>query len=89
MQGVKILYFQDPGHGWFQVPVKLVKLLQLKVSPYSYYDKANQFVYLEEDCDAPAFDAAMKEAGALYHLVDVHVTEESKIRGLPAYTTRR
>ena len=82
---LKILYFQDPGHGWFQVPISLVQQLKLTPSLYSYYDRAEDFIYLEEDCDAPKFDTAMKAAGLNYYLVDVHLNEESRIRDLPAY----
>ncbi len=53
----QIKLWEDPGHGWLQVPLPLVKALQdekqLKVSGYSYRDKA--YAYLEEDCDLTAF----------------------------------
>lgn len=53
----KIKLWEDPGHGWLQVPLPLVnatiKEKGLKVSGYSYKDKDN--AYLEEDCDLTAF----------------------------------
>jgi len=85
---LKILYFQDPGHGWCRVPVALVQKLKLEVSPYSYHDKIKGFVYLEEDDDAPKFYAAMKKAGLGYELCTLHTDEESPIRTLPVYESR-
>lgn len=44
-------FHTDPGHGWLEVPKKLVPPeLKAKISIYSYQDDNN--FYLEEDCDA-------------------------------------
>jgi len=55
-----VIYHQDPGHGWFGV--KRAALAELgildKVSHYSYERGAT--VYLEEDCDASLFFAAVR-----------------------------
>lgn len=55
----QIIFWEDPGHGWLQVPMPLVKELQatkqLHISGYSYRDINGQNAYLEEDCDAGAF----------------------------------
>lgn len=47
--------FEDPGHGWLQVPHDLVHALGIAkdISAYSYRD--HQFAYLEEDCDMGRF----------------------------------
>ena len=49
------IFYNDPGHGWLQVPVS--ELVQLgiadKISGYSYLHKDK--AYLEEDCDAAVF----------------------------------
>lgn len=53
----KIMIWEDPGHGWLQVPLDIIKRMQkdcgLKVSRFSYKDKSN--AYLEEDCDMGNF----------------------------------
>jgi hypothetical protein len=57
LNGSQIIFWQDPGHGWLQVPLPLVQTLikenDLKISGYSYKD--TNFAYLEEDCDLTAF----------------------------------
>lgn len=52
----EIVFWEDPGHGWLQVPRTLIAALKkegMDVSGYSYAD--SKYMYLEEDCDAPAF----------------------------------
>lgn len=55
----KIILWEDPGHGWLQVPIPLIKELQaarkLQISGYSYRDINGENAYLEEDCDLGAF----------------------------------
>ena len=48
-------YYQDPAHGWIEVPLATVDDLGIadQVSSYSYRHAG--FAYLEEDCDAGAF----------------------------------
>jgi hypothetical protein len=55
--------YSDPGHGWVKVPLKLLEELEIrdKITPYSY--RRGNFGFLEEDCDAPRFVAAMKARG--------------------------
>ena len=54
-----IIFHEDPGHGWLQVPHSLLKSLKIdkKISRYSYRDTHN--AYLEEDCDLSTFMAAI------------------------------
>ena len=51
----KFVFHSDPGHGWLQVPKKLIRELGIgkEISSYSYQDE--DFLYLEEDCDAVLF----------------------------------
>jgi hypothetical protein len=59
---MKLDYIQDPGHGWIKVSRKLLQQLGIehKITHYSY--QRGDYVYLEEDCDASTFQAAMKAA---------------------------
>ncbi len=73
-------YFQDPGHGWVQVPVKELEELDIEdqISSFSYYK--NKMVYLEEDSDAPKFFKALESRNIEYKVNEVHQNEESIIR---------
>lgn len=50
-------WISDPAHSWLKVPVEAYKLASSPASPSSYQDSekldGSQFVYLEEDMDAP------------------------------------
>ncbi len=55
------IFHEDPGHGWLEVPLSLIKELNIqnKISIYSYKDRDK--AYLEEDCDFPVFFYAYQE----------------------------
>lgn len=59
----EIKFWEDPGHGWLQVPLPLLEQLKedhgLKISSYSYRD--SNYGYLEEDCDLTAFINCLPE----------------------------
>ena len=48
----------DPGHAWLVVPVDDLLSAGACITSYSYLSYDGATVYLEEDCDAPAFIAA-------------------------------
>lgn len=54
-----IVFHEDAGHGWLQVPHSLIKKLKIaaKITGYSYMD--SNYVYLEEDCDLSTFFTAL------------------------------
>ena len=54
-------FFEDPGHGWLEVPLAQVAALGItnKISGYSY--RKGTMAYLEEDCDASVFLEAFRE----------------------------
>lgn len=61
---MKLIFHVDPGHGWLQVPVALLKALNIEsqITKYSFYDNSGN-AYLEEDCDAETFMNAYNKAG--------------------------
>ncbi len=65
MKKVKLLKFDDPSHGWLQVPRKLVNQLSLEdcISECSYVSPSGAFFYLEHDDDAPKALKKIKDAG--------------------------
>jgi hypothetical protein len=58
---LKFRVFEDPGHAWIEVPMWLIRRLQIhdKITQFSYV-KGNM-VYLEEDCDYATFRTAYRE----------------------------
>lgn len=50
-----IIFWEDAGHGWLQVPMQLCDKLAIsnKISKFSYLSRG--FYYLEEDCDLSLF----------------------------------
>ena len=56
----QLIYIQDSGHGWLEVPhKKLARLgIQAHISRFSYM--AGDNAYLEEDCDMGVYLNAVK-----------------------------
>jgi hypothetical protein len=75
---LELTFHTDIGHGWLEVPKVLVQALQLSVSPFSYVHGDSYF--LEEDCDAPAFDAAAAKAGLKFDVVSEHFEGNHPLR---------
>lgn len=73
-------FFNDPGHGWLEVPVSLLKKLGIikEITSYSYF--RGQSAFLEEDNDWSVFDSAMKLAGIKYGTIDTHTDYDSPVR---------
>lgn len=80
-------YWRDPGHGWFQVPKRLIQDLGLedKISSYSYQDQHD--VYLEEDCDFGLLYTACKNRGVKLEWQERY-EDRSHIRNLDHYTVK-
>ena len=79
-------FHHDSGHGWLQVPERLLKELGIEhfISRFSY--KKDDQVWLEEDMDASLFIEAFKsEKGTMPHWHDYFEKGESRIRSFDAY----
>jgi hypothetical protein len=81
-------FYEDPGHGWLEVPLKeLIELgIANAISHFSYVKikQGTPFVYLEEDCDYSTFADAMAKAGKQYKCESVY-QENCSVRNLPSY----
>ena len=77
-----LTWFSDPGHAWLQVGWDLINDLRwTNVSKYSYYD--DEFVYLEEDSDAPKFLEFLNSRNLGFELVnELWYEEDSFVRDL-------
>lgn len=81
-----VTYYTDPGHGW--IAVKRAELERLgiagRISPYSYQRGAT--AYLEEDCDASIYFAAVRaEIGREPDFVEKHTNGRSPIRSYETF----
>ena len=80
-----VIYYTDPGHGWFAV--KRAELAQLgilgQVSHYSY--QRGRTVYLEEDCDATLYFTAHKAAGTVPAHIEKHTDKRHPIRSYSTF----
>lgn len=83
---MKLRFIEDPGHGWLEVPINLLRELGIEdaISECSYYSAWTKCVYLEEDCDAGIFDMEATKAGWEYE-IDREYQEQTFVRGLPNY----
>jgi hypothetical protein len=77
--------YSDPGHGWLRVKMDLIKTLGIenKITFCSY--QRNDWVYLEEDCDASTFMLAIALAGLDFKYKSHYSNSESKIRTYKRY----
>ena len=80
--------FTDPGHGWLEVPMRLIKALSIenKISSCSY--RNGRFAYLEEDCDLSVFIRAIGDdlwQSIMNRIPDEHTDSESVVRGYSFY----
>lgn len=93
-------FHTDPGHGWLEVPVEVVRQVGVldKVSEYSYYSPSRKVLFLEEDCDAPLLnrflgieraDGSFDQEAYNQHIEEVvYRTEQAPLRGLPRFVGR-
>lgn len=75
-------YYQDPGHGWIAVKIKILEQLGLAPSDFSGYSYLRgKTIYLEEDDDASKFvEAWISKFGIAPKLIGKHTNDRSPIR---------
>lgn len=86
---MRLNFYEDPGHGWLAVPLKLLDQLQLldSISHYSYM--RGMLAHLEEDDDYARFALAMRAAGRVFEVREHHTDNQSRIRNYDSYTPAR
>lgn len=84
-----IVFYSDPGHGWFAVKRADCEALGIleKISNYSY--QRGQTVYLEEDCDASLYFAALKARGIEAAYIEKHTNRHHQIRSYASFHPSR
>jgi len=80
-----IVYYTDPGHGWFAVKRSELAALGIlgQVSHYSY--QRGRTVYLEEDCDATLYFTAHKNADTVPAYTEKHTDKRHPIRSYATF----
>ena len=80
-----IVFYTDPGHGWCAVKrTRLIDLgIECQISPYSY--QRGQTVYLEEDCDASVYFAALRAKGIDPAYIEKHMGRRHPIRSYESF----
>lgn len=84
-----IVFYTDPGHGWFAVKRADCEALGIleKISPYSY--QRGRTVYLEEDCDASVYFAALRAQGIEPTYIEKHTDKRHPIRSYASFHPSR
>lgn len=86
---IVVQWHSDPSHGWLKVHRSFLFQLGIanKISHYSYTDGIHgNFVYLEEDYDAPRLMTAAEEQGwKLVFQEEKHTNNSSPIRNKGPY----
>ena len=88
-------FYSDPAHGWLEMPVSIVRELNMgmcQISEFSYYNKKTKLVYIEQDCDLlnvkreyeKKFNQKLLEPD---RVVYIDLDENNFIRKLPSYVT--
>lgn len=82
---ITLNYFTDPGHGWIEVPVQMLKDLGIvnKITTYSY--RKGNTAFLEEDCDSSLLIQELTKNNITYTLNQKHTNNDSKIRDYYSY----
>ena len=89
---LELTFYTDPGHGWIEIPFKLIKEVDVVLSTFSYagFDmQGDPVVYCEEDSDANKAISALKAAGYEITIVEKNSNYDSFVRGLPRYVDHR
>lgn len=84
----KFNFFDSPSHGWLEIPSSLFldfKKRGYEASQFSYVDNKKFVIYLEEDCDAPAFLKKAEELGIEFEIENQHINNDTFIRSLGSY----
>ena len=88
MQIPMLKFFEDPGHGWLEVSLSLLKDLGIEkhISFYSYFSPDKQKAYLEEDCDMSIFFRKLQELEIPEPLITrKFASRNSPVRSLNSY----
>jgi hypothetical protein len=67
-------FISDPGHGWMEVNLKEFPFAKRSATGYGY--KNGDFIYLEEDSEAPDFVVELRQRGIQFEFEEITLEEE-------------
>lgn len=82
---LKLNFYEDPGHGWLEVPTKLLAELNIasEITPSSY--QLEGYAYLEEDRDMTTFMMAVEKSARFSVVITTRYYPQAPVRNFPAY----
>lgn len=82
---IEIKFHSDAGHGWYEVPISLIKELKLtkKITHFSY--KKGNSAYLEEDLDASTLIDELNKREMEYNIIELPHVDNSPIRNYSSF----
>lgn len=85
MKTLTINKYNDPGHGWFALPIKKIKSLNLDISQYTKLtiNPMGTILFFEEDCEFNAILEQLKTKNIQLKVVSFNGNKQSKIRNYP------
>lgn len=85
MEKLILNFHSDSGHGWIKVNKQsLIDLgIDREISEYSYMK--NNFVFLEEDCDALIYINKLREKNIEFKFNEINDGDQSPIRNFKRY----
>jgi len=79
---IHLIFYSGPSHGWLRVPKAIAleyhRCPGRNISAFSYFDE--DYIYFEEDCDAPRFLDWIQTTDKKYELLTNNIEDESFIR---------
>lgn len=89
MKTLTINKYNDPGHGWFALPVKKNESLQLDMRKYEKLttNPKGTIVFFEEDCEFNDIIDQLEKRNITLKVKSFHGNKQSKIRNYPFVRT--
>jgi hypothetical protein len=88
MKKITLQKLNDPGHGWYSVPLSLINKLKINLNAYEKIttNPKGTRVYFEEDCEYENIFSQIQNLGISIAIKDLHTNKQSKVRNYPVVT---
>lgn len=87
-KSITVSKYNDPGHGWYALPLKVVQKLGLDLSMYPKVtcNRKATVLFFEEDCEFNPIKEQLKNRGIDLKVKSFHGNKQSKVRNYPVVT---
>lgn len=77
--------YNDPGHGWYALPIGLITKLKLDLSMYSKVtcNRKGTVLFFEEDCEFKPIIEQLQKNNIKINIKEFHCNKQSKVRNFP------